>query len=202
MFLYFRTMKTRSACQWGRQKIQNTAKPHCSIYPKRSKLNEASWSGLWIMKNYSQKSSYFLLNRMKNNVINLLNNSQHIWWKSILDSSIPVCIFNRQQKIFIIQMVRLLIVMLNQNHLVKVLDYRNATICQSSEKEHLIKVLNTPNNLLLFKGFHPSKVHHKEWKKVCRRYHWKGVKNFQITFYSIFFIVCLLIGRKLMQLKN
>jgi len=98
-------------------------------------------------------------------------------------------------------MVQWSIVMLNQNHLVKVLDYQNAGICRNSERERLTKALNTHNNLL-FKDFHPSQVHHKELKRVYRRYHWKDVKNFQTKFYSTSFIVCLLIGHKLMQQKN
>jgi len=93
------------------------------------------------------------------------------------------------------------IVMLNQNRLVKVLDYQNAMICRNSEKEHLTKVLNTPSNLL-FKDFHPSQVHHKELKRAYLRYHWKDVKNFLTMFYSTSFIVCLSIGHKLMQRKN
>lgn len=98
-------------------------------------------------------------------------------------------------------MVQRSTVMLSQNHLVKVLDYQNAMICQNSEKEHQIKVLNTHSNLL-FNNFHPNQAHHKELKRVYRRYHWKDAKNFQITFYSTSFIVCLLIEHKLMQQRN
>jgi hypothetical protein len=98
-------------------------------------------------------------------------------------------------------MVQRSIVMLNQNHLVKVLDYQNAMICRNSERERLTKALNTHSNQL-FKDFHPSQVHLRELKRVYRQYHWKDAKNFQITFYSTSFIVCLLIGHKLMQQKN